>query len=181
MPRPHAHPFPTPTEPTGGRCDSVSAAADAGGRHGEDPVEAVLSLPPFERTSLDIRVVLERTQGVKFLDDLPRPTRLEVCRYMQPRKCAAQQWVVRQGDPGHEFFILLSGTVDVINERSQKRLNRLSRGAAFGEAALEFDQPRRAGVLATSPVTLGVLSRADYQRLLHLSTRGKMQVRTSRR
>ena len=86
---------------------------------------------------------------------------------------------MRQGESGDEFFILLSGSVDIVNERAGKKLNTLTKGAAFGEAALEFNQPRSAGVHAICDVALGVVGRGDYQRLLHQSTRGWMNDTTN--
>lgn len=68
--------------------------------------------------------------------------------------------VVRQGEPGHHFFVIKSGEVEVI-ESGEVR-GPLGAGEYFGEIALLRGSVRTASVRARSTVGLLVLSRAEF-------------------
>lgn len=76
---------------------------------------------------------------------------------------APGQPIVTEGEEGDAFYIISSGTVEVLKTSAGgKRLNRLFAGDFFGELALLTDSPRRATVRAESPVTVFRLSKDDF-------------------
>ncbi|MDP8262242.1 MAG: cyclic nucleotide-binding domain-containing protein [Candidatus Ancaeobacter aquaticus] len=77
--------------------------------------------------------------------------------------------VIKQGDKGDKFYVVKTGTVDVIYNDSvqgEKVLATLKRGDYFGEIALLKDVPRTATVRSSSPVTLLSLSKSDFNHLV---------------
>jgi putative iron-dependent peroxidase len=72
--------------------------------------------------------------------------------------------VIRQGDPGDRFFLIVSGTVTV--ERNGRAIARRRAGDHLGEIALLDGRPRTATVVAEGPVHVLVLDRRDFDRLL---------------
>jgi CRP-like cAMP-binding protein len=76
--------------------------------------------------------------------------------------------IIRQGERGEHFYIVKSGTVEVIDESQSppRRLNVLGSGDYFGEIALLLDLPRVATVRALVEVTIWRLSRADFDLVL---------------
>lgn len=64
------------------------------------------------------------------------------------------QHIIRQGEMGNEMYVLINGTADVfINSADPPRLvNRLGRGAVFGEMGLIRHHERTADVIATEDV-----------------------------
>lgn len=72
--------------------------------------------------------------------------------------------LTRQGGSGREFFVLLEGDVDVVQDG--KRINTLGPGDFFGEMALISKQPRNATITATSPVRALVITETNFKRLL---------------
>src|ERR1051326_3041735 len=77
--------------------------------------------------------------------------------------------VLEQGDTGDTLYVLLAGSVRVFKRHADGRETRLAEqdaGSYFGELALLDGQRRSACVVATSPVELFVLSRADLLELL---------------
>jgi porphyrinogen peroxidase len=72
--------------------------------------------------------------------------------------------LIRQGDPGDEFFLIVSGTVIV--ERNGRAVARRGTGDYLGEISLLDGRPRTATVVAEGPVRVLVLDRRDFDRLL---------------
>lgn len=70
----------------------------------------------------------------------------------------------REGDPGGEFFIILSGRADV--RRKGQQLRELGPGEFFGEIALLDGGPRTASVTAKEPMKCLVLSRGEFQNVV---------------
>jgi CRP-like cAMP-binding protein len=77
---------------------------------------------------------------------------------------AEDQEIIRQGDLAEDFFVIASGSADVL--RDGKRIAALGPGDYFGELAL-FDRAlRNATVIATSPVEIVSFSRSAFDELL---------------
>jgi hypothetical protein len=75
--------------------------------------------------------------------------------------------IIREGEVGEEFFIILSGEVDVI--RAEHEVARLSEGDFFGEAALITGEPRNATIIADTQVDTYVLDKANFRTVIEAS------------
>ncbi len=69
--------------------------------------------------------------------------------------------ITREGRPGREFFVLISGTASVTKNGEQ--VAELGAGDWFGEIALLTDTPRTATVTATSPVDVLVVTDRSFR------------------
>jgi cAMP-dependent protein kinase regulator len=74
------------------------------------------------------------------------------------------QIIVQQNEPGHAFYIVVEGGVDVYKDNNL--VGKLKKGDYFGEMALMFDQPRAATVKASGDVKTIRLDRQSFKRLL---------------
>lgn len=72
--------------------------------------------------------------------------------------------LVRQGETGNEFFVVIRG--DVVVEREGRRLARLSAGEFLGEIALIDGRPRTATAVADGEADLFVLDHRHFDTLL---------------
>lgn len=87
------------------------------------------------------------------------------------------QSIIRQGDAGEEFFLVLSGEVEVRKREadSEREVGILKEGDYFGEIALLTDLPRQASCIARGgPVSCAMLRREDFLRVLPEETTSKM-------
>jgi len=72
--------------------------------------------------------------------------------------------LVKQGSPGHEFFLILDGECSV--RRDGRHVATLKDGDYFGELALLDRAPRNATVVAETPATLLVLGQREFGAVL---------------
>ena len=82
--------------------------------------------------------------------------------------------LIKEGESGREFFVLIEGTVEV--RRKGRKLPTLGRADCIGEIALVLDVPRTATVATTSPVRALVLTRQSFRSLLEGSPQIQLKV-----
>ena len=73
--------------------------------------------------------------------------------------------IVRQGEPGDTFYVLVEGEAKV-KDANGRTLSRLIPGDFFGEISLMDGGPRTATVVAETNLTALALSRKDFSALL---------------
>ncbi len=77
---------------------------------------------------------------------------------------AAGRVLVREGEAGREFVVIVDGTASV--ERDGTEIATLGPGSHFGELALLDEQPRNATVTASTELRIQVIDRRAFQTLL---------------
>jgi CRP-like cAMP-binding protein len=75
--------------------------------------------------------------------------------------------IIREGERGREFFVLLEGSADVI--RGGEKIATLSDGDFAGEMALVSRVPRNATVKTTTPVRALVVTDQAFRSLMKRS------------
>ena len=81
----------------------------------------------------------------------------------------AGETIIEQGDPGHKFYIIISGKAEAKQAGSHGhdvRLGLMNAGSYFGEIALLMDSPRTATVEAVTPTSVLGLDRKDFDKLM---------------
>jgi CRP-like cAMP-binding protein len=72
--------------------------------------------------------------------------------------------LMHQGEAGREFVVVVAGEAEV--RRDGDLIATRGPGDFFGEMALLLDRPRTASVVAKTDMTIDVLDRQDFRRLL---------------
>jgi CRP-like cAMP-binding protein len=72
--------------------------------------------------------------------------------------------LMREGDRGREFFVLVEGSAEV--RRGMRKVSTLEGGDFFGEIALVSQRPRTATVTTTSPARTLVVTEQSFRSLL---------------
>ena len=87
-----------------------------------------------------------------------------IAKLARIRRFASGSAIVRAGDPGTSFFVLLDGEARVVPPSG--RAKRLAAGEAFGEMALIDGAPRSADVVAQGEVLTLTISSAPFRKLV---------------
>ena len=82
---------------------------------------------------------------------------------------AADRPIVRQGEMGTGFFLLVDGRAQVV--RDGEVIADLARGDFFGELSLLDRQPRMAAVVATTATTCLAIASWEFEALLETQPR----------
>jgi ABC-type lipoprotein export system ATPase subunit len=89
--------------------------------------------------------------------------------------------IIKQGDVGNSFYLLLDGSVDILvkdEQREERLVNQLTSGSYFGEMALMGDKRRTATVRVSHGYSAKVLelSAQEFERLTDSSEQFKTDV-----
>lgn len=103
-------------------------------------------------------------QEVPLFDGLPKRHLRRIARLAHVRRFVSGSVIVRAGDAGTAFYVVLDGTARVVPRTGRAR--RLGAGSFFGEMALLDDAPRSAGVIADGEVLTLTIGRSSFRKLL---------------
>lgn len=111
------------------------------------------------------------------------PTEItNIAEKMKRRRYAMNNVIIREGDPGEEFFLVGEGLVEVSKRGSGPNdisLATLGAGDVFGERALIVDEPRNATCTAASErLEVFALGKADFKLALETSASFKDQIQS---
>jgi len=97
--------------------------------------------------------------------DLTGETLTKLADRMQREEVVSGTVLIREGEPGDRFFVLLSGLAGVSqSERGERRVLRA--GEFFGEVALAMHVPRTATVTAMTPCVVASCDEATFRELV---------------
>jgi CRP-like cAMP-binding protein len=101
-------------------------------------------------------------ESIPLFSDLPRDAFVELLGKMAMRREGPGVSIVREGDTGDAFYVVVAGLVRVTKQRpdgQETEVARLGPGSFFGEFALLGDQKRHATVTSVGDVELFEISR----------------------
>lgn len=102
---------------------------------------------------------------VPLLSGLPGEQLAQLASRLEREEIAAGEAVVREGEPGERFYVVLSGMMTVSQEALGER-RMLRPGDSFGEVALAMGIPRTASVRAVTAAVVASCDRDTFDELL---------------
>ncbi len=124
----------------------------------------------FKRRHAVSESVLQNLKNVPIFADLTEKELLEVEKIVHRRKYKKGEPVFRMGDPGLGMYIIVEGSVDIVEEyenEESKLLATLEDGAFFGDLALLDEAPRSASAIAKVDCDIIGFFRPDLMDLLY--------------
>jgi CRP-like cAMP-binding protein len=117
---------------------------------------------------------VDTLKGLALFDQCSKSDLQEIAKLTDEIDFRTGRVLMREGERGREFYVLLEGTAEVT--RNGKTLATLGPGAMVGEMALVSDKPRTATVTLLSDAHLLVLTENRFRRLLaqHPSIQAKV-------
>lgn len=134
---------------------------------------AQLAAPWDPPRSDDIRGGMPRASAtqhelsrVELLAGLPGEVLVRLAKQMEREEVAPGRAIVREGEPGDRFYVLLAGMCSVTWSSLGGRRDVIRPGDYFGEVALAMDMPRTATVTAITPAVVASCDRATFDEFL---------------
>ncbi|HEX3862730.1 MAG TPA: ATP-binding cassette domain-containing protein [Stellaceae bacterium] len=119
--------------------------------------------------------ICEFLKGVDGFKNLTPTELTHVAEHMTKRHYLPGDPVIREGEAGHELFLISDGEVKV--DRSGQEVARLGPGEFFGELALLSGERRNASVIATDALETYVLGEAEFHAAIEKSANFRDQLR----
>jgi CRP-like cAMP-binding protein len=107
---------------------------------------------------------VQALKGVPLFAGLSRKELVQLERVCEDLEVEPGRVLCKEGEIGHEFFVLVEGKVQVV--RKGRRVATLTGGDFLGEIALVTELPRTATVTVETPVRLFVLTRREFDAVL---------------
>jgi CRP-like cAMP-binding protein len=102
---------------------------------------------------------------IGLLAELPGERLAELAARMRREQVAPGRAVVREGEAGDRFYVVLAGMLTVSQDALGPR-RVLRPGDYFGEVALAMDIPRTASVRALTPATVASCDRETFDEFI---------------
>ena len=115
----------------------------------------------------DAMRIVEFLKTVDVFSHLTAIELTNVAEKMTKRQFIAGDVIIRQGEPGEDFFLISDGSVEITREGHD--VARLGSGDFFGEAALITGEPRNATVVANDNVETYVLGKTEFRAAIEAS------------
>ena len=144
-------------------------------RIGADAFKAILEQRPELRAQL--QAAADKQDEFNFLKTQNllaslKPKEVQaLVKVVQKHTLADGEALFHEGDPGDCLYLVKSGSLKIIKESADgKVLGFKKEGAALGEMALVFNEPRSAGAVADGETVVMSLSRDDFEKAVGSNT-----------
>ncbi len=120
-----------------------------------------------KKKEADIFTILKQ---VPIFSDLTPKELAEVEKIVHRRRYKKNETIIRTGDPGLGMYIIINGSVEIIEEEEKagkRTLATLSNGSFFGDMALLDEDPRSASAMALVDSEIIGFFRPDFLDLIY--------------
>ncbi len=110
--------------------------------------------------------------GIELFSELADDELKEISTLAQTRSVSRDTTIFNEGDTADAVFVVVNGRVKIVTTSTDGKefiLTVLGAGQVFGEMALIEEATRSASVVTITDVELLVISRKDFDHLLHTS------------
>lgn len=109
--------------------------------------------------------IVHLLSNFSFFRNIDQANLSNVVKYFKLRDCTKSEIILRKGDPGGFFYIVVNGQVDILNDAGIP-ISSLKRGEVFGEMSLICDENVGATVQASSDCQLLYIGHKHFKTIL---------------
>ena len=152
----------------------ISVSAEVFGKYNMKEAFISKMIPKNQEVKNKIK---ERLTGAFMFMGLEEKDLQVVIDAMDQKKLLAEEFVIREGDPGDVLYIVESGTMQCtkIIDGAPKVLKQYKSGDVFGELALLYNAPRAATIQAETESLLWVLDRQTFNHIVKDASQKKRE------
>ena len=116
--------------------------------------------------STDVSTIASLLSNFSIFKTLNEENLKDFVSLLRLRKYAPKDCIIKKGDPGKNFFIILSGLVDVVDQDGIS-ITRLRNGEVFGEMSLISGDPVGATIKVLEQTTVLYIRGQDFLKVLN--------------
>ncbi|MEN8200604.1 MAG: cyclic nucleotide-binding domain-containing protein [Thermodesulfobacteriota bacterium] len=113
----------------------------------------------------ELASMIHLVSDYSFFQNIDEEDLENVIQFFRLNKLEKNEIVIRKGDPRSNFYIIVSGSVNVIND-SGMTISTLHKGDVFGEMSLICNDAVGATIQVCEPTTLLYIDRQNFQKIL---------------
>lgn len=118
----------------------------------------------FPKTDEERKLILQGIRSNFLMKNLESDQIDQIINAMFPVQVKASDVVIRQNEPGDNFYIVQHGNLDIFVNDIQ--VSVATDGSCFGELALLYNTPRAATIIAREDSSLWALDRFTFRKML---------------
>ncbi|MEN8188284.1 MAG: DUF4388 domain-containing protein [Thermodesulfobacteriota bacterium] len=118
-----------------------------------------------ETYSNELASMLHLFSDFAFFKNIDENNLDKVVQYFKLHKYNVGDLVIRKGDPGGNFFIIIKGAVNVLNDAGIT-ISTLKKGEVFGEMSLICNDKVGATIQVIEPTSILYIDRKNFQKIL---------------
>lgn len=113
----------------------------------------------------ELASMLHLLSNFAFFKNIDKKNLETVVNFFRLNKLKKGEIVIRKGDPGGNFYIIITGSVNVINDAGMT-ITTLNKGDVFGEMSLICNDAVGATIQVREPSSILFIDRKNFQRIL---------------
>jgi CRP-like cAMP-binding protein len=113
----------------------------------------------------DIAAIVQALGNFPFFRNIDPKNLHDIIQFSRIERYKKDNIIIRKGDPGSSFYIIVSGTVDVLNETGIP-ISNLGRGEVFGETSLICEENVGATIQATEDTEVLCIDQKHFNKIL---------------
>jgi cAMP-dependent protein kinase regulator len=120
----------------------------------------------FPKTDEQRQRLCDSVKNILLFRSLDPEQMNEILDAMFEKKVKANDFIIKQGDDGDNFYVIESGIYKAYVGEDNKHVHTYENRGSFGELALLYNMPRAATIKADSDGQLWALDRQTFRRIL---------------
>ena len=130
------------------------------------PKSELLDAPPSDEHSKNVDMIARLLSNFSIFQSLDKHNLKDIIPFLKLKKYAKNSTILKKGAPAQHLYIILSGSVDVLDEKGVC-LSHLRRGDVFGEMSLISGEPVGATIKVVETASIVFISGQNFKEVLN--------------